>query len=89
LIEFGDQNTHFVVIISQQAYFCDQNTLSPNMNVEKRKNQYFFIPINWITSSRYSSNVNACCLKRSSKLCNHAFLFTNNFFRGGNTPVAR
>ncbi len=32
-----------------------------NMNIEKRKNQYFFIPINCITFSRYSSNVNACC----------------------------
>ncbi len=39
------------------------------MNIEKRKSQYFFIRINCITFSRYSSNVNACCLKRSSKLC--------------------
>ncbi len=66
-----------------------KNLSIENMNIEKRKNQYFFIPINCITFSRYSSNVNACCLKRSSKLCNRAFLFTNNFFRGGNTPVAR
>ena len=59
------------------------------MNIDQKKNEYFFIPINPITFSRYSSNVNVCCLRRFSKLCNRVFRFTNNFFRGGNIPVAK
>ena len=59
------------------------------MNVEQEKKEYFFIPINRITFSRYSFNVNVCCLKRSSKLCNRAFRLTNSFFLGGNTSAAK
>ena len=53
----------------------------------EKKNEYFFIPINRITFSRYSSNV--CCSKRSSKWCNRAFRFANSFFRGGQRPIAK
>ena len=51
------------------------------MNVEQKKD-HTLIPANRITSSRYSSNVSTCCLKRSSKLCNHEFRFMYNFFLG-------
>ena len=47
------------------------------------------VRFNEVDFSRYSSNVNVCCLKHSFKLCNRVFRFTNNFFHGGNILVAK